>query len=142
MKYLISTSAVCVSLSVAIAYPCIGQHSRPMARPEEKVECESEEEDRVKNEIKEWEKEAEEYNRKTQKNIASLKNSNISPKSPFKSWEANSGTNDVVLQVCTDSINRGGTWLVFRELRFSPDGRLLSVSPVTSVRYRGGNAKK
>ena len=142
MKHLISASIVCVSLSVAIAYSCAGRQSQSTARSAKEVESASEEEDRVKNELKEWDNEFEGYNRKTQKKVDSLKNSNISSKSPFKSWEANSGTNDVVLQVCTDSINRGGTWLVFRELRFSPDGRLLSVSPVTSVRYRGGNTKK
>ena len=69
-----------------------------------------------------------------------LKNSNLTPSTPTQGWVANSSTNDVYVTVCTDSISWGDeTVLAFREFRFSPDGRLLSISPVKEIRRNGRN---
>ena len=71
-----------------------------------------------------------------------LKNSNLSPSTPIQSWTANSDTNDVYVTICTDSISWGDeTVLAFREFRFSPDGRLLSISPVKEIRRNGRNPR-
>lgn len=69
-----------------------------------------------------------------------LKDGVFSPTTPTKEWTASSGTNDVCIAVCTDSIQyRNSVILAFREFRFSADGRLLSISPVKEIRRDGRN---
>ena len=69
-----------------------------------------------------------------------LKDSNLSSSTPLKEWSVNSGTSNVCVTICTDSVSWGGeTVLAFREFCFSPDGRLLSISPVKEIRRNGRN---
>ena len=69
-----------------------------------------------------------------------LKNGDLSPSTPLKEWTANSGTNEVCVTICTDSIQFGRSIvLAFREFRFSADGRLLAISPVREIRRDGRN---
>lgn len=69
-----------------------------------------------------------------------LKDSNLSSSTQLKEWSVNAGTSNVCVTVCTDSISWGDeTVLAFRELRFSDDGRLLSISPIKEIRRNGRN---
>ena len=71
-----------------------------------------------------------------------LKDGNLSPSTPLKEWVANSSTNDVCVTICTDSVSWGDeTVLAFREFCFSPDGRLLSISPIKDIRRNGRNPR-